>query len=652
MASVGISNTSEWEMSREPVLLRGMGYGLYLPSLRLTLKGRILNTDARLAGLESLARLHPALINLPRRSELIAAQNDVAEDWPGTVQWLLSLWQCIQDMLGAPITEKGKTIRLFEGGAVCVVPIIATCAPAMRGLLLSSIRIVTLQQSAVNEDLQHRAAFQQVLISLQANLKTSSNVPMFLKAARHMRLPFLELPGRHWQFGIGRRARWLDSSYTDVTPVMAHKLSKRKDYAATMLRDAGIPVPDHALVRDGDHAVRVSKQLKYPVVVKPADQDGGRGVFADLSTAEEVLLAHAKAAKLSSNVLVERHVPGRDYRVVVFQGQVTFAIERKPASVTGDGVSSVAELLQKRNAEALEVQPPRPQLSLDEEALRLLEREGLSRDSIPASGLRVRLRSAANYAIGGTAEVVTDLVHPDNAQLAVRAAEALRLDLAGIDLIMSDISLSWHEVGSAVCEVNGQPQLGRNSSAHLYGDVLQALVPGDGRMPTVIVLGEADIVKPLMKQVVQALVAHEMVVGTAGPEGIRVGDELISNAQDPIAQRMRVLAFNRRVEAIVVGLCDDSVLIQGLPFARFDWLFLANPLKTVDDGLLRLLLPACDGTVFCDQPYLGVIDGLKRHAGANVKALLPSGQQLIDEVNKLVARHLMGQPTANTDDVK
>ncbi len=381
-------------------------------------------------------------------------------------------------------------------------------------------------------------------------------------------------------------------------------------------------------------------------MVKPADKDGGLGVFAELSSPEDVLQAYAKAAKLSSNVLVERHVRGCDYRVVVFQGQVTFALQRLPAGVIGDGQRNVGELLLERNSLAIKEIPPRPIIVLDQEALRLLDRQGLSPVSVPFSGQQVRLRSAANYAIGGSIVVVTDEIHPDNARLAIRAAEALRLDLAGVDLIMPDITRSWHESGAAICEVNGQPQLGRNSSAHLYGDILNALVPGNGRIPTVVVLGGADAVQAVMEKVSQAFAAHRLVVGLAGPDGVRVGDELISSEQHSKAQSMRVVALDRRVDAIVVGYCDASLLYEGLPFARFDWLMLVNvsvlksalgmPIHQTVDQLLGLLVPACDGEIFCDTQSAA---SLRRHPDGYFISPLPSAQILVEKIKKIILQH-------------
>lgn len=646
VGSAVVNHAAAWVMEHPPKLLRGMGYGLDLPSLRVSLRGRTLDLTARRIWLEFICGLHPALASIAERSELASTDAAMFDDWPGTINWLLSAWHCIQDMLGAPASARGRIVDLTEGRAICAIPVITPAALAMQGVLQGSVWTLSMLPGSAYTDSQERAALKRVLALLEVVSKTQSNTPMFLAAARRMGLPMLELPGSLWQFGTGRRARWLESSYTDTTPVMAHKLSKRKDHAAIMLTDAGIPVPQHCLVRDSDDAVRIAETFGYPVVVKPADQDGGRGVFADLCSPDQVRKAYTESARLSTKILVERHIKGRDYRLVVFQGRVTFAVERIAASVTGDGTNTIAELLLRRNALARAMRPPSAEVALDEEALRMLDREGLSPASVPASGQWVRLRSIANYAVGGTVVAVTDQVHPDNARLAVRAAEAVRLDLAGIDLLMPDIATSWHDVGAAVCEVNGQPNLGRNTSAHLYGDILQALVPGNGRVPTVIALGGAVVVQTLMEQVARGLAEHGLVVGMAGPKGVCIGDEQICHDRVVAAHGARVLALDRRVDAIVVGLSDDSVLRQGLPFARFDWLLLADtpnmkdarelPRQQIVDEFLSLLLPACDGVVFCGEPYLRLMDGSRWHTNARFQKRLPSGQWLVEELDKLL----------------
>src|SRR5690606_15440095 len=145
---------------------------------------------------------------------------------------------------------------------------------------------------------------------------------------------------------------------------------------------------------------------------------------------------YAHATGHSSRVLVEEHVPGNDYRITVENGRVIKAITRQPGGVTGDGRQTVAELVADTISKAPPRRPRDSLVSLDQEACDLLEARGMTIDSIPEAGAFVALRRRANMSTGGTSLDVIDRLHPDNASLAIRAAQALKLDVAGIDLIM------------------------------------------------------------------------------------------------------------------------------------------------------------------------------------------------------------------------
>ena len=185
-----------------------------------------------------------------------------------------------------------------------------------------------------------------------------------------------------------------------------------------MLRLVGLPVPPHYFARSEDEAVQCAERLGYPVVVKPADLDGGKGVKANLRNPPSVRKAFALAASLSRQVLVEKHVAGRDYRIQVVNGVVHGVLERVPGGVTGNGIDNVQLLLDKQNHErsiALDDRRFLHQMELDEEAEEELSAQGMTRDSVPVSGQFVRLRGASNVASGGVpVPVPVEKVHPDN----------------------------------------------------------------------------------------------------------------------------------------------------------------------------------------------------------------------------------------------
>jgi cyanophycin synthetase len=298
--------------------------------------------------------------------------------------------------------------------------------------------------------------------ALRAYAPSGMNTLNFLEASHAQGIPWARVAHNVYQYGWGAKGRWLHSSFTDQTPVIAATIARDKRLAASVLHRAGLPVPQHVNVRTLDEALEAAEQLGYPVVVKPADLDGGVGVFTFLESSAAVRDAFTAASRFSPNLIVQQHIIGNDYRLQVFQGEVFWATHRKPAGVTGDGMHSVRELVKQVNAD-----PGRGPVDsrglkwiiLDDETDAWLARQKLDLDTVPENGRFVRLRGAANVTMGGTIEPVLEVAHPDNVALAVRAARVLRLDLAGVDLLIPDIRRSWHETGAAICEVNAQPEM-------------------------------------------------------------------------------------------------------------------------------------------------------------------------------------------------
>jgi cyanophycin synthetase len=428
--------------------------------------------------------------------------------------------------------------------------------------------------AAVLCDLAGGAGFQtsrrrldRLLDVLSRDAPKGMNTSRFLLAARALGIPQRRLWGNVYQFGWGSAARRLDSSFTDATPQMATRLARSKIATAHVLREAGLPVPDHAPAESEDRAVRIAERLGYPVVVKPADQDGGRGVSADLRTEAAVRKAWRVAREASPSVLVEKHFHGNDHRLQVFGGAVFWAVHRVPGGVLGDGRRTVRALLDEVNADPR--RGPRgsnallKHIDLDDEALELLAEQSIGVDSIPAAGQFVRMRRAANVASGGHPVPVLEQAHPDNLALGARAARILGLDLAGIDLLIPDIRVSWLESGAAICEVNAQPQL----SPRLPELLLKSMLPRGGRIPAVVVAGAC----PAQRWAELAMALRPFGrVGLAAPAEVSIeGTCVLPRPRDAFQAGWSLLA-DPGVDAVLLHVSGPEALARGMPFDRFD----------------------------------------------------------------------------------
>ncbi len=203
-------------------------------------------------------------------------------------------------------------------------------------------------------------------------------------------------------------------------------------------------------------------EIGFPVVVKPQYGNQGRGVITNLSTREQVMAAFANAREEGTSIMVEKFAPGADYRILVIGGKMVAAASREPAHVIGDGRSTITQLVEVVNRDPRRSDDHATVLTkirLDQIALAVLSEQGFAPESVPPLGTRVLVRRNANLSTGGTAADVTDQVHPEIAARAVEAAKMIGLDIAGVDVVVDDISRPLECQGGVIVEVNAGPGL-------------------------------------------------------------------------------------------------------------------------------------------------------------------------------------------------
>lgn len=608
-APVTSPSNGPWSPRAAGGVMQGFGFGMPYPAVLFpcnfpatTPKARVQLTTRFNALLEGVPGLH--------RIEAFVDPVD-GNDVKDTVTWFAALAARLPRLANLPVYAAPRIVAAGPGWASLMVPALSRGAKPTIDLLRLMCAAFARGMGEDNADLREhaRAAF----ASLKASALTTSNTPRFVKAAVENGIVFQELPSSMVLYGIGRNSVLLDSSFTHECSNVGARIAKYKQLCTAYLGRAGLPVPANGIAQTEEQALSIARQLGYPVVVKPADKDGGMAVQADLRTEDEVRWAFAGAHKVSKSVLVEKFIAGRDYRIVVFRGKAIWAKERRPAGVTGDGKATIRQLVDGVNADprrGSDVYAPLKKLVLDEEAEKLLSRDGLTFDSVPKKGAFVPLRRRANVSAGGTPLAVTDRMHPDNARVAERAAELVGLDLAGVDLIIPNIAQSWREVDSGICEINAQPELGGDAE-HLYAEVLKGLVRNNGHVPTIAVLG-AGKADEFTANLVEALAAQGLTVGSHDRKGVHVGGETIVPGDVSILRAGRMLTMDRRVDALVFGVIDAAVLRQGLPVGTIDALLLTGetppepelrgtgePLRA---DVLRLMAPHCRNVATLAKP--------------------------------------------------
>jgi cyanophycin synthetase len=282
-----------------------------------------------------------------------------------------------------------------------------------------------------------------------------------VRAAENRGIPWLRLNDQSLvQLGHGKYQQRIQATVTSATSHIAVELASDKEETNKILATLGLPVPRQQLVQSEGQAVRAAQRIGFPVVTKPYNGNHGRGISIRLSSDAEVAQGFAIAREHSRSVIVETFVEGDDHRLLVVGGVLVAATRRTPGHVVGDGKHSIAQLVELVNSDprrGVGHEKVLTRLELDAQAQKMLEGAGLQAGSVPGDGQVVYLRSTANLSTGGTATDVTDVIHPDNREMAERAVRAIGLDVGGVDFISKDITESYRSIGGGICEVNAAP---------------------------------------------------------------------------------------------------------------------------------------------------------------------------------------------------
>lgn len=425
------------------------------------------------------------------------------------------------------------------------------------------------------------AAGREALRALAARRTLGPTTASLVAEARRRRIPVRRIDELNIvRLGQGVNQRSFAASITDSTSHVAVLAAGSKHLTKLRLRAAGIPVPDGSVVSSPADAVIAAAALEGPLVTKPLDGNHGRGVSRGLRTPEEVARGFELAARHSPRVIVEREIVGADHRILVIGGRMVAAAERTPARVTGDGVATIAQLIDRVNAD-----PRRgvghagvlTRIVVDDPLHAMLAVAGLSLDTVPAAGEVVVLRETANLSTGGEAIDRTDEVHPDNVAVVERAARAIGLDIAGIDLIAPDLSQPLRDSGGAIIEVNAAPgfrmhlQPSHGEPRDVARPAIDLLYPpgAASRIPITAVTG-TNGKSTTVRMIAHILTTAGRCVGMTTTSGITIDGRLVKAADASGPRSARLVLDDPTVDAAVLETARGGMLREGLAYDLAD----------------------------------------------------------------------------------
>ncbi|MBA3058809.1 MAG: cyanophycin synthetase [Gammaproteobacteria bacterium] len=493
-----------------------------------------------------------------------------------------------------------------------------------------------------------------------------------VEAATARGIPHLRLTdGNLVQLGHGAFQRRIWTAETDQTSAIAEEIASDKDLTKSLLQSCGVPVPQGQVVNSAEEAWEAAQDIGLPVALKPYDGNHGRGVSLDLNNQKDIEAAFVLAArKGDGSVIVEQYIAGNEHRLLVVGKRVVAAARGEAAWVTGDGHANIIELVDSQiNSD------PRRGTGEDDplnalapqdgaEIILELERQGLTAYSVPASGEKVLIQRNGNVAFD-----VTDQVHPSVAAAATLAARVVGLDVAGVDLVLEDVSRPLVEQRGAVIEVNaspgllahlkpasGQPRpIGQAIIEHLFG------VDKKGRIPVVGVTGSQNTTR-IARLIAWLLHINGNKVGLACRDGFYLGARQVQAFDSSHWDDAQHLLINRAVDAAVFENDARMILSEGLAYDKcsvgvvtdvsgFESLTefhiddldkLYNVLRTqvdvilphgtavlnADDPRVVAMAPLCDGEVifYGRDPQQ---DAIRTHQAEGGRVLFVQGAQIV-----------------------
>lgn len=383
------------------------------------------------------------------------------------------------------------------------------------------------------------------------------------------------------QLGYGANQKRIQATVTSETSSIGVELACDKEDTKFLLEQAEVMVPRGDIISRESSLEEACRYVGYPLVVKPIDGNHGRGITVNIKNYDDALIAFHEAKEVSQKVIIEKYITGEDYRLLVINNVLVAAAKRTPANVVGDGSSTIKELVDEVNKD-----PRRgyghenvlTKITINNLTKTIIAAKGYTEDSVPPKGEIVLLKDTANLSTGGTAEDITDIVHPSNVSMAERISKIIDLDICGIDIMTTDISQPLEDTGGAVLEVNAGPGfrmhlapttgLPRNVAA----PVVDKLFPnhGDtGRIPIIAVTGTNG------KTTTTRLIAHIAKmkghrVGYTTSDGVYIQNRLLMKGDCTGPSSAEFVLKDPTVNFAVLECARGGLLRAGLGFKKCD----------------------------------------------------------------------------------
>ena len=402
-----------------------------------------------------------------------------------------------------------------------------------------------------------------------------------IKEAEARNIPWIRL-NRYslCQLGYGANQKRIQATVTSQTSNIGVDIACDKEETKLLLEQAEVPIPKGDIIRTERGLEEAAEYVGFPLVIKPVNGNHGRGITTNINSMDEALIAFKEAKEISRLVIVEKFITGEDYRLLVIDNKLVAAAKRTPAHVIGDGKSTIQQLVDEVNKDERRGyghEKVLTEISINSLTIELLKENGMTPETIVPKGEFVKLKSTANLSTGGTAEDVTDLIHPYNIFMAERISKIIGLDICGIDIMAHDLTKPLNESGGAVLEVNAGPgfrmhiQPTDGLPRNVGGHVVDMLFPhgSNARIPIIAVTGTNG------KTTTTRLIAHiakmrGKKVGYTTSDGVYIQNRLLMSGDCTGPVSAEFVLKDPTVNFAVLECARGGILRAGLGFKKCD----------------------------------------------------------------------------------
>ncbi len=534
----------------------------------------------------------------------------------------------LQAQAGCPVTFS-RTVKANQDGIFQVVVEYSEEAVGRMALDLAWKLVIAARE---NKNFNLQKALDD-LSRLDEDVRLGPSTGSIVQSAVERNIPYRRLTdGSLVQFGWGSKQKRIQAAETSLTSAIAESIAQDKELTKDLLHAAGVAVPLGKVVNNADDAWKVAQELGSTIVIKPRDGNQGKGVAVNIKSEDQVRAAFKVAQHYGRKIIVERYMPGHDFRLLVVGDQLIAAARRDPPQVIGDGVLTITELVAEINKDPLRGDghaTPLTKIRLDDIAIATLLKQKLDVQSIPRNGQRVVLRNNANLSTGGSATDVTEDVHPDLAASAITAAKMVGLDICGVDIVCEAIYKPLEEQGGGVVEVNAAPGLRMHlnpsyGKSQPVGEAIISLLyprPENGRIPLVAVSGTNG------KTTTVRLIAHVLRtqgnrVGMTTTDGIYVENERIDSGDCSGPKSAKNVLMHPEVDAAVFETARGGILREGLGFDACDVAVITN----IGEG------------DHLGMSYIETVEELAEVKSVIVRNVAPTGHAVLNAADPMVVK--------------